>query len=288
MTTVAVIGYASLDHVLRLEGVPRPDATVIAAAAGGAWPRLGGSPSYIATALRRAGVAGAAPVTWVADDAAGARFVAALAAACVPVAGVARTLPGATPVCVLAYAPDGACFCLYAPGASRTAALDDGQRGLLDAAFWVCVTAGPASATREVLTRLRPAQRLAWAVKADGDAFPPPLRAALAARADLIVFSRGEAPFVAEALAAAPARPGRRLVETRGAAGVALTADGRTEMIGTEMLAAPDPTGAGDTFLGGMLAALIAQPGDAAAAVRAGQRAARDLLLARLEGRTTP
>ena len=198
--------------------------------------------------------------------------------------GVARTLPGRTPVCILAYAPEGACFCLYDPGASRAVGLAEFQRVLVDAADWVCVTAGPAAATRAVLAHLRPSQRLAWAVKADADAFAPDLRAALAARADLLVSSRGERPFVADALAAAPARPGRILVETRGAAGAQVTADGRTALIEAATVAAPDPTGAGDSFIGGMLAALIARRGDAAAAVRAGQRAARDMLAARMQG----
>jgi ribokinase len=285
---IAIVGYASLDHVLRLEDTPRPDATAIATRTGDDWPRLGGSPSYIAAALVRAGVARAVPITWVADDESGARFVEALVALGVTTAGVARSLPGATPVCVLAYAPEGACFCLYAPGASRAAGLDDTQRRLLDAADWVCVTAGPAEATREVLARLRPAQRLAWAVKADADAFPPPLRSALAIRADLIVFSCGERPFVAAALEAAPLRRERLVVETQGTEGARLSQEGHSEQIAaTAPVQTPDPTGAGDTFVGGMLAALLADPEDAAAAVRLGQRAAGDMLRARVEG-TTP
>lgn len=283
MTSVAIIGYASLDHVVRLEGPPLPDATVIAARPAGAWPRLGGSPSYIAAALIRAGIARAVPVTWVAQDEAGAHFVASLAAGGMPVDGVARSLGGRTPVCILAYAPDGACFCLYDPGESRRVGLAEFQGTIVDAADWICVTVGSPMATRAVLARLRPDQRLAWVVKADGDAFPPALRAALAARAELIVCSRGERPFVADALVTAPARTGRIVVETHGAEGALVTAAGGTVLIVAETLAAADPTGAGDTFVGGMLAALIASPGNVAGAVRAGQRAAREMLAARIK-----
>jgi ribokinase len=279
MTTVAVTGYASLDYVVRLEAAPRANATVIGAR-GGAWPRLGGSPSYVALALARAGV-GAVPITWVGDDADGRRFIDALAAGGVATGGIAATLPGATPACILAYAPDGACYCLYMPGSGRTSGLFGGQRDLVRAAGWVCVTVGPAEATRAVLALVRAEQRLAWVVKADADAFPPELRAALAARADLVVHSRGERAFVANALAHAR----RIVVETRGAEGAAVTVDGRTELIAAEtFVAADDPTGAGDTFAGGLLAALIERPGDAAAAVRAGQRAAANMLLARQQG----
>lgn len=290
MTSVAITGYASLDYVLRLEDVPRRDATVIAARAG-AWPRLGGSSCYVAMAVVRAGIARAVPVTWVAGDEAGERFVAALAAAQVPTDGVVQSLPGGTPVCILAYPPGGACFCLYDPGAGRSVGFDPRQRGILDEAGWVCLTAGPAEATRQALARLAAGQRLCWAVKADGDAFPPDLRAAIAARADLIVFSRGERPFIAAALETASPRSGRILVETHGADGAHLMVDGRTASIAATPVAAADPTGAGDTFVGGMLASLIKRPGDAVAAVGGGHEAARAMLLARtkeLQGVTTP
>jgi electron transfer flavoprotein alpha/beta subunit len=59
--------------------------------------------------------------------------------------------------------------------------LDARQRSILDQAGWVCLTVGPAAATREVLARLAAGQRLCWAVKADGDAFPAALRQAIAA-----------------------------------------------------------------------------------------------------------
>lgn len=282
MTVVAVIGYASLDYVVRLEDAPRRNATVIAAR-GGAWPRLGGSPCYVAMALVRGGVAQAMPITWVADDAAGRDVVAALAAAQVPTDGLARSLPGRTPVCILAYAPDGACFCLYDPGAGRGAGFDSRQRSILGQAAWVCLTVGPATATQEVLARLADGQRLCWVVKADGDAFPPDLRDAIAARADLIVFGRAERPFIAAALGAVPPRSGRILVETRGAEGAHLTLDGWTTPVAAAEIVATDPTGAGDTFVGGMLASLIRRPGDAMAAVRAGQDAARAMLFARVK-----
>jgi ribokinase len=286
MISAVVTGYASLDYVARLEGAPRPNATVIGAR-GGDWPRLGGSPSYVATAMVRAGLRDVSPVTWVAADPAGAGYIAALRAAGVPTGGVAQSLAGATPCCVLAYGPDGACYCLYLPGAGRAARLTAPQQALLRDADWVCLTVGPAEAGREVLARLGPRQRLAWVVKADADAFPPDLRDGLAARADLIVLGRGERPFVASALAAAPARPGRIVVETHGAAGVDVTQNDHTIVIEAQAaVAAPDPTGAGDTFVGGLLAALIGQR-DVADAVRAGQSAARDMLLGRLGDRPT-
>jgi ribokinase len=284
MTRIAITGYASLDHVVQMEGAPQPNATVIASRATADWPRLGGTPSYIAMAMIRAGVKNAMPISWVSNDAGGNQFVAALQAAEVPIDGIARSLPGRTPVCILAYDPSGACYVIYDPAAGRGATLTDSQRAIIDSADWVCITVGPASASRDALALVKPSQRLIWAVKADADAFPPELRIALAARADLIMHSKGERPFIVDALKAASARPDRIVIETRGAEGAQVARGMMSELVPAKTaLAAPDPTGAGDTFVGGLLAALIANPGDAAAAVRAGQDAAQAMLLSRIE-----
>ncbi|HEY1719718.1 MAG TPA: carbohydrate kinase family protein [Magnetospirillaceae bacterium] len=283
MTKIAITGYASLDHVIQMEAPPRPNETVIAARTTTHLLRLGGSPSYVAMAVVRAGIADAVPITWIAADEGGDRFIAALHEAKVPVDGIARSLPGHTPICILAYDPAGACYCIYDPAASRTATLTPVQADIVAQADWVCITVGPASATRDALSRMQPGQKLVWAVKADGDAFPSELRVALAARADLIVHSKGERPFVADALDAAPARADRIVIETRGAEGAHVAHGDRSELVPAKNLAASDPTGAGDTFIGGLLAKLIARPGDAVAAVRAGQEAAHAMLFERIE-----
>ncbi len=280
MTRIAVTGYAGLDHVLQLEASPRPNETVIAGRAGSGWRRLGGCPAYIALALVRAGHHDVIPVTWVGDDEDGDRFAAALREAGVSTQGVVATVGEKTPVCILAYDPAGACYCIYDPVASRNAVLTPHQRDIVASADWVCVSVGPAGATRAVLQALSPGQKLLWAVKADGDAFPTDVRAALAARADVIVHSRSERSFIAEALAG-PERAGRVMVETRGADGVVLSFGGRRETVPARQIAAPDPTGAGDTLIGGLLAALAATPDDPVAAVRAGQDAAHAMLMER-------
>ena len=82
---------------------------------------------------------------------------------------------------------------------------NESQRVLLGEAEAICVTVGPTKATWETLRLARPDAALVWAVKADPRAVPPDLAAALAARADVVIFSRGEAEFAAEAFAAADA-----------------------------------------------------------------------------------
>jgi ribokinase len=280
MTAIVVTGYASLDYAVRLDRTPKADATATILSRPIEWPRLGGSPAYVACALVAAGLSDVKPVSWIGEDTDGARYSAALASRGIAVDGIALR-PGRTPVCILSYQPDGGCHCYYDPGLDKPLTLDTRQRELVAAAQWVCLTVGPAEATAQALAAARPQAQVAWAVKADPRAVPPDLAAAIAARADIIAWSRGEAPFVAEALASAATGRRRLLVETRGRDGVVLLFDGHEEIVPVEPLVAEDTTGAGDTFLGGMLAALVVNRQDLAGAVAAGAQAVRAMLMAR-------
>jgi len=281
MSSVAITGYASLDYVVRLDRTPGADTTATILSRPLEWPRLGGSPAYVAGTLVAAGVGDATPISWVGDDADGRRYREALAHRRVGVDGVAIR-PGRTPVCVLAYQPDGGCHCFYHPGLAEPPTLDAGQLELVADARWVCLTVGPAAATRQALAATRPDARLVWAVKADPRAVPADLAAAIAARADIVAASRAESAFAAAALSAAgPSRRPRLIVETRGADGVALTRDGLVSVFPVEPISVQDTTGAGDTFLGGFLAALIGGNERFEEAVASGARAAREMLAAR-------
>jgi ribokinase len=280
--SIIVTGYASLDYTVRLDRAAQPDRTATILSRPTEWPRLGGSPAYVAAALVANGARDAAPVSWVGDDADGARYRDSLARLAVRNDGVERR-PGRTPTCILAYQPDGGCHCFYDPGLLQAPELGPGQRALIARAQCLCVTVGPTEATREALALARPDAMVVWAVKADRRAVPNDLAAALASRADIVVFSRGETEFVAEAFAAAgPPRRPRLSIETRGRDGVAINRDGALDIVPAMPVEAADSTGAGDTFLGGFVAALVcgAPPRDAATA---GAAAARALLAARTE-----
>jgi len=275
---VAVVGYASLDYVVRLDSAPAPDRTSTILSRAAQWPRLGGSPAYVAEALVAGGGAEAIPISWVGDDREGERYRASLAERGVSVSGVG-VRPGRTPICILAYEPDGGCHCLYDPGLRTAAELDEGQRALIAAAEAVCITVGPARATREALALAQASSPVAWVVKADPRAVPDDLAAALAARADAIIFSRGEAEFVDLAGGQALARPCVR-IETRGASEVAIRQNGGIHVVPVEAVETDDPTGAGDTFAGGFLAAWLSSA-DPHVAAKAGAAAARAMLVGR-------
>jgi ribokinase len=283
MTKIVVIGYASIDHVLQLNGPPTPNrTTIITSRPSQNWPQLGGSPPYIVRAMQRAGCKSATIITWVGKDEQGSWYIQAMKKAGLPTNGVARTLPGRSPVCIMAYDPTGASYCLYEAASSRGITLDSAQFKVIDSSDWICLCAQPETASRSALARLKRDQKLIWAVKGDADAFPPDLRRDLAARADLIVLSRGERSFLEQALAqAGPGRPDRIIVETRGPEGAQITVAGNTTSVPTEKIAVNDPTGAGDTFLGGLIVSLIQKPNDPVAAIRAGETAARTMLTER-------
>jgi ribokinase len=278
---IVVVGYASLDYAVRLDRPPRADTTTTVISRAAEWPRLGGSPAYVAAALAKAGIRDAVPISWVGEDADGARYREGLARLGPRTDGVA-TRPGRTPVCILAYQPGGACYCLYDPGLAEPLDLDARQLSLVAAADWVCLTVGPKQATRTALAAARPDARVVWAVKADARAVPADLAAAIAARADIVAFSRGEAKFVARARAAAEAeKRSQILIETHGREGVAVSQGGPEDVFPVDPVEADDTTGAGDTFLGGFLAASILTGATQSNAVKAGINAARVLLAAR-------
>jgi ribokinase len=267
---------------VRLDSPPRPDRTATILSRAPEWPRVGGSPAYVAAALVAAGARDAAPVSWVGDDAEGATYRNRLRALGVRTDGIS-TGPGRTPICVLAYQPDGRCYCLYDPGLTASTDLNHGQRVLLGEADAICVTVGPTKATRETLRLARSDATLLWAVKADPRSVPLDLAAALAARAEVVVFSRGEADFAAEAFAATGVRARHQLrIETRGREGVAFMQNGVTRIVPVDPVDAGDSTGAGDTFVGGFLAAWI-KTADPELAIKAGAAVARTLLLSRAD-----
>ncbi len=275
---VVVTGYASLDYAVRLDRAPEPDRTTTVVSRAAQFPRLGGSPAYVAAAIAASG-GDATPVTWVGDDGEGQRYRTELRARGVVSHGVG-TRAGRTPVCILAYEPSGGCHCLYHPSLPEPIALDDAQRDLVSAADRLCVTVGPEQATREALKLLRPDAKLIWAVKADARAVPPDLAAALARRADVVVASRGERGFVSDAFARAGGRSAPLRIETRGSEGVAILRDGAETLVPAEPVEADDTTGSGDTFLGGFLAAWKGD--EVELAVASGILAARSLLLTRV------
>jgi ribokinase len=267
MVRVAVAGFATIDYVVRVEGDFTGRGTRLIRET--AWPRAGGAALYASAALARSGVA-AAPLTWIGDDADGAVY----RAACASEVGIAVMPDAPSTRCLLIYNADGSYGCLLRPG---PAALTEAQLRLAADAEWLVIAAGPPEITRRLLDLEAP--RLSWIAKDDPACFPPDLVARLAARAEVVFCNAGERAWLeAGREGAAPAS--QILFETRGADGVHVEAAGETFDLPVTPLEADDATGAGDTFAGAALSALIAGAPPRAAA-EAGIAAAGALLASR-------
>ena len=281
MTRLVVSGYACLDHVLTLAGKPCAGRTTLVRERPlDAWPRAGGCVWFVARAAMARG-AKVQPLSWVGDDALGAQWLAQLRSAGLDTEGVEQRANQRTALSVLAYQDDGGCACLFDPGSSFGAELGSAQRALLAQADWACVTVGPPRATEQLLQALPPQTQLVWAVKADAASVSPTLARALAARAMLICHSRDEAGFVELAMQGLARQPWR--VETRGVEGVVLHGSDGSMALPCKAVDAPDPTGAGDCLVGGLLAALMANPVDLRAAVQAGMASVQQMLMNRMQ-----
>lgn len=260
--TVAIIGYASIDHAVRTAEAPVPDRTVrITGRPPDSWGRAGGAPGYVCRALVAEGVAVPRAISWVGDDAAGNAYRLGLEGEGVDISGIAAIAGARTPLSILIYAEPGGCACLYDPGMPPQG-LTKVQTDLVAASDWLVVTVGPTRALQEALEHVSPSTRVAWLVKADPEAFTPDLRGRLAARAALITHSAAERGFVEEALGHPAAKPDRLVIETRGAEGLAWweAPKGRVSnerRRATKPLQVHDQSGAGDTLAAGVLAGLI-------------------------------
>lgn len=283
MIRIAITGYASLDHVIVLDGdvVPGRTTTILKRFAK-AWPRLGGGPAYVALAIHTARGGVPTPVSWVGADGLGENYISQLGEAGISGGGIAAVADARTPISVLAYDQAGDCACLYDPGLPSEIGLTEAQRELIASSDWVCVTIGPKQVTDELLALLSDDQKLAWIVKNDPRAITPEQSAALFERADVVFCNGRERAFLEEARAAGRTpRAGQILVETQGRRGALFLRGEESRSVAAEPVDVADPTGAGDTFAGGVLAAIMKGETDLEAIGRAGNAAARALLIDR-------
>jgi ribokinase len=287
---VAVVGYASLDTTTTVASFRGVNATsILQRALITDDPGVGGI-AHIVSAVVEAG-APAEAVSWVGPDSHGARWSNRVAQSGGGVTGVAvhgSRSPSATLIDIQA----GGTICLFDPGDCHPAVITRDQRDLLETSDWVVLTVSPRSITEQVLESLPDSARLVWAVKHDDDAYTTDMIRRILERADVVSFSEGERPYVTidGVEPERRVRPGTLVVETRGAGGVAWSlgsAEGaaRPGSIAVDSVSAHDTTGAGDTFIGTLVALLAGGPhihdlsdSDLTEAIARASTAAGDLL----------
>ena len=257
---VVISGYCTLDHAIR-EGTSFT-------------PRFGGAVLYAGRPLADAGHL-VTPLARIGGDTEAMRCLAEAEKDGLDISGFVRDPTASMARCLMIYRDDDSCDCaLERQDGPLTAA----QRALAERADLLVIAAGAAEASLQMLDAAPKHALVAWVAKNDELCFPPPLRQRLARRADVIFCSRAERPAIDAARLRN--RRGQLLFETRGAAGGVVVESGGEHGFAAAPVDVADATGAGDTFAGTALAALLAGSSPHRAAT-AGAEAARAFLLRR-------
>ena len=284
---VLVVGYSSIDFVWHATSPPAPGRTSLLIGNVDPAPRFGGCGPNVAVELARLGhEVGLA--SWIGDDEYGRRYLAYLMAAGIDTRGVKVAAGQASPRTLLVYDPDGSATCLYHPSGSHSQQLSAGTARLARAVHAIALTVGPAPLTRAIVAARGPEQVLAWAVKADADAYPPDLRRDLMAAAHVVCLNRDEVAFLAQALAPRSEDPFatiRRacrglLVVTAGSDDCQVAQGDGWASVPVDHVQLADSTGGGDAFFAALLDAHLAGA-DPLGAATAATRHAADFLRSR-------
>jgi sugar/nucleoside kinase (ribokinase family) len=256
---VMATGYASIDVIARIERPVQPGWTGMITGIAPA-STLGGCGPNVAVGLRRLGFASGVAMI-LGDDEEGRQYLATLDAAGIDTRYITVIPGGRTPRTYLFVPPEGPTSLFFDPGAAaRPAAVPRIDfRGVRLAVL----TVGPAAHNRAFAEQVLAAGLpLAWQVKGDLAAYPQPLVRELLARSHVVFMNEQESDYVISAagvagLAELTAHGARTVFVTRGAAGsevLTTTARHAVPAVGSTVV---DPTGAGDGFTAGALAALL-------------------------------
>ncbi|MGD1170842.1 PfkB family carbohydrate kinase [Mycobacterium seoulense] len=260
MARVCVVGSVNMDLSLRVEALPRPGETVLAASLTQA---PGGKGANQAVAAARAG-AQVQFVGAVGDDAAGERLRGHLLANGVGLDALAET-PGPSGTAIVVVDANAENTIVVAPGANGRLTLDAAARRVIAGSevlltqLEIPVRAAVAAARQ---ARSAGAVVIVNASPAGGD---PSLLPELATAADVIVVNEAEADQW-------PWRP-MHLVTTLGARGARYVGADGDFVVPAPAVAPVDTTGAGDVFAGVLAGSWPRDPGSPALRLRALRRA---------------
>lgn len=276
MTELVVTGYASMDYVVALNGFVQVDKTTLVSHRDStAWPRLGGCVSYVSVAAALAGHR-VTPISWVGSDRDADAFRDGLNKLNISTAGIHRQSDSASPVAMLIYQADGSCSCLFDRAFSGTEILAPTQLDAIGHADHLCLTAGPGHLMDPILNARKPSAKLYWVLKNDVSCFTPQICERLSSEADVIFGNRAESHMI-DGLTS----QSTTIVTTNGTAGVDIYTGGLHIETKVNYVETNDPTGAGDTFAGGYIGALIGGETNQKQAAKIAANSVTQLLMSR-------
>ncbi len=266
---VAIIGYASNDYSMRVakfESVGKT--TLVSKRLTSAWPEAGGI-ARIFSGL--SGRVGSDAISWVGEDAQSILWKEEVEKYGGNASGV-DSLAGNSPAAYLFHDGNGDTECFFDPGLDDPSAqkLSTQQASLLSMATHVVSAIGPEPATRMMIDSLQDSVVLIWIVKADAESLPLDLRELVFARANIVIYSHQETPF----LRCIPILqsndplespfPEKLVIRTAGNANIEWSIGGqRSNTPVTPITGEINATGAGDFFAGSFVAnyLLTSDPG---------------------------
>ena len=223
MTGLVVTGYASVDYIINLDSeIKINQTTIIEDRPRGSWPRAGGCPTYLASAVAKYGQT-ATPIMWIGTDTGSSSIANSLIDLGINTDGLAILEMNKSPTAMMIYQPDGSSYCLYDPAFSKQEKLSINQVKLIKNADFVCITAGPGQLQQEIFSLIPEKARVYWAVKNDPNCFNTNLCKKLSERADIIFCNASERKMISKTNAT--------IAETMGKDGIKIVNKGKSVII---------------------------------------------------------
>jgi hypothetical protein len=260
---VVVIGYSSVDYSMRVRdfrGIG--NTTLVQRRLSATWPEAGGVARFFPGLVDGSKCAA---ISWVGSDKQSQEWTQEIESIGVDTSGIS-VLAGTAPTSYLFHDTLGSTTCFFAPGIldSSHQIISESQSQLLLNASHVIAAVGPEAATRQMLEILKPSTVLIWTVKADSESLPLDLRTRLFQRANIVIYSHQELPFLQEISLIGDKDPlqanfaKKLIIRTSGKSQVECTDDGVRASFEVDPIEGEiNATGAGDYFAGQFIGSYI-------------------------------
>jgi sugar/nucleoside kinase (ribokinase family) len=260
---VLISGYPGFDYILRIDHYPKEGETaIILDPPGIPQPKPGGCASNIAVCLARLGIC-AAPSLILGEDDNGRQMRALLQAEGVSVDYLTFHPNGKTATTFLFINPQGGHQTYYFPGCADADVDIELSIELIQAIKFAVITVASPHHTWQVLHQLRSSRAtLIWSLRNDPHAFPPDLVKELLSRCSILVMNLAEQKALmnwinVENVWSILNWGIESLIVTLGEQGSMLLKPSQVIQIPAVVPKQyVDPTGAGDAYVGGLLAGL--------------------------------
>ena len=254
--SIAIQGYSSLDYCVNLSGrIKSNSTTLISNRLVHQWPRLGGSPIWVAKGLKHPSLK-IQILSWIGEDSESDRYLNLIKQEGVHLKGIERIPQMRMPVSMMIYEIDGSSTCLYDSGGVDYPSLSNSQFKQLRNSEWLCLTVGPWENTKKSFQSIKDETKVALVFKGDEKAFPKNKIGEMIERCSLIFCNASEQEHLGIPKKQ-QIRKDQIVVVTQAGLGAKMFMGGEEQFYNNQPLKINDSTGAGDFFAGTLLKEFI-------------------------------